>query len=163
MWLSPRTSETSSMKPLLLVCSTTAFVVCSLPALYFANTHAVPQGSFEEYAAGSAASLIPCTPGAPAIAMAHVMPPCSQMLYTTSCAAGNPLMQRIRLDTLVTIVDAGTFIQDYASRVPLAARPDLGEGGNLRPVVDLLVEQIEWVPGNACDEIPEHLIWSGQH
>ena len=26
---------------------------------------------------------------------------------------------------------------------PLAARPDLGEGGNLRPVVDLLVEQIE--------------------
>ncbi len=24
-----------------------------------------------------------------------------------------------------------------------AARPDLGEGGNLRPVVDLLVEQIE--------------------
>ena len=25
----------------------------------------------------------------------------------------------------------------------LAARPDLGEGGNLRPVVDLLVEQIE--------------------
>lgn len=60
--------------------------------------------------------------------------------------AGNPLMQRIRLDTLVTIVDAGTFIQDYASRVPLAARPDLGEGGNLRPVVDLLVEQIECVP-----------------
>ena len=52
-------------------------------------------------------------------------------------------MQRIRLDTLVTIVDSGTFIQDYASRVPLAARPDLGEGGNLRPVVDLLVEQIE--------------------
>ena len=57
--------------------------------------------------------------------------------------AGNPLMQRIKLDTLVTIVDSGTFIQDYASRVPLAARPDLGEGGNLRPVVDLLVEQIE--------------------
>lgn len=26
---------------------------------------------------------------------------------------------------------------------PAAARPDLGEGGNLRPVVDLLVEQIE--------------------
>lgn len=72
-------------------------------------------------------------------------------------------MQRIRLDTLVTMVDAGTFIQDYASRVPLAARPDLGEGGNLRPVVDLLVEQIEWVPSNACDEIPEHLIWLGQH
>ncbi len=52
-------------------------------------------------------------------------------------------MQRIYLDTLVTIVDSGTFIVDYSSRSPLAARPDLGEGGNLRPVVDLLVEQIE--------------------
>ena len=52
-------------------------------------------------------------------------------------------MQRIRLDTLVTIVDSGTFIQDYASRVPLAARRVVGEGGNLRPVGDLLVEQIE--------------------
>ncbi|KAK9905575.1 hypothetical protein WJX75_002363 [Coccomyxa subellipsoidea] len=63
--------------------------------------------------------------------------------FTEAIAAGNPLMQRIYLDTLVTIVDTGTFIVDYSSRSPLAARPDLGEGGNLRPVVDLLVEQIE--------------------
>lgn len=41
------------------------------------------------------------------------------------------------------VVDSHTFIQDYSSRASLAARPDLGEGGNLRPVVDLLVEQIE--------------------
>lgn len=27
-------------------------------------------------------------------------------------------------------------------RAPLASRPELGEGGNLRPVVDLLVEQV---------------------
>lgn len=40
-------------------------------------------------------------------------------------------------------VDSHTFITDYSSRQPLAMRPDLGEGGNLRPVVDLLVEQIE--------------------
>jgi G3E family GTPase len=66
--------------------------------------------------------------------------------FNEAIAAGNPLMQRIQLDTLVTIVDAGTFIRDYSSRSPLAARPDLGEGGNLRPVVDLLVEQIECVP-----------------
>ena len=38
---------------------------------------------------------------------------------------------------------AATFSKDYASRTALAARPDLGEGGNRRPVVDLLVEQIE--------------------
>ena len=41
------------------------------------------------------------------------------------------------------VVDSHTFIQDYSSRTTLAARPDLGDGGNLRPVVDLLVEQIE--------------------
>jgi G3E family GTPase len=28
-------------------------------------------------------------------------------------------------------------------RLPLASRPELGDGGNMRPVVDLLVEQIE--------------------
>ncbi len=36
-------------------------------------------------------------------------------------------------------VDASTFGKDFASRQPLAARPDLGDGGNLRPIVDLLV------------------------
>lgn len=58
---------------------------------------------------------------------------------------GHPVMSRIRLDTMITIVDSGTFIKDYSSRTALAARPDLGEGGTLRPVVDLLVEQIECV------------------
>lgn len=27
-------------------------------------------------------------------------------------------------------------------RAPVAARPELGDGGNMRPVVDLLVEQV---------------------
>ena len=58
-------------------------------------------------------------------------------------AAGHPLTARLRLDTMVTVVDAASFVKDYASRAPLAARPDLGEGGGLRPVVDLLVEQVE--------------------
>ena len=53
-------------------------------------------------------------------------------------------MSRIYLDTMVTIVDSGTFVVDFASKAPMAARADLGEGGNLRPVVDLLVEQIEY-------------------
>lgn len=30
-----------------------------------------------------------------------------------------------------------------AFRLPLASRPELGDGGNMRPVVDLLVEQVE--------------------
>lgn len=41
------------------------------------------------------------------------------------------------------LVDASTFLKDWASRLTMAHRPDLGEGGNMRPVVDLLVEQIE--------------------
>lgn len=52
-------------------------------------------------------------------------------------------MKRVRLEGLVTVLDCGTFLADYASRAPLMARPELGEGGNLRPVVDLLVEQLE--------------------
>lgn len=48
--------------------------------------------------------------------------------------------------TRPAVVDSHTFIADYSSRASLAARPDLGEGGSLRPVVDLLVEQIECVP-----------------
>lgn len=59
--------------------------------------------------------------------------------FTEAVAAGHPVMDRLELDTLVTVVDSSTFITDYASRAPLASRPELGEGGNLRPVVDLLV------------------------
>ena len=51
-------------------------------------------------------------------------------------------MDRLELDTLVTVLDAGSFVSDYASRTPLASRPELGEGGDMRPVVDLLVEQV---------------------
>ncbi|EFN50788.1 hypothetical protein CHLNCDRAFT_33359 [Chlorella variabilis] len=63
--------------------------------------------------------------------------------FNDAVAEGNPLTRRLYLDTLVTVVDSHTFIQDYSSRSSLAARPDLGDGGSLRPVVDLLVEQIE--------------------
>ena len=41
--------------------------------------------------------------------------------------------------------------------MPLAARPELGDGGNMRPVVDLLVEQIEcadFVLLNKVDLLP---------
>lgn len=63
--------------------------------------------------------------------------------FAEAAAAGHPLMSRIFLDTLVTLVDSSTFVKDYASRQPVASRPELGDGGNMRPVVDLLVEQVE--------------------
>lgn len=65
--------------------------------------------------------------------------------FADAVAEGNPLMERIRLDTMVTVVDSATFIADYSTRAPVAARPDLGDGGGMQPVVDLLVEQIECV------------------
>lgn len=63
--------------------------------------------------------------------------------FTEAALDGHPLLERIELDTLVTVVDCSTFLKDWATRACLAQRPDLGDGGNLRPVVDLLVEQIE--------------------
>eukprot|EP00878_Enallax_costatus_P003472 GHUV01003685.1.p1 GENE.GHUV01003685.1~~GHUV01003685.1.p1 ORF type:complete len:386 (+),score=120.96 GHUV01003685.1:639-1796(+) len=72
-------------------------------------------------------------------------------------AAGHPLMKRIELDTLVTLVDSSSFIKDYSTKLPLASRPELGDGGNMRPVVDLLVEQIEcadFVLLNKVDLLP---------
>jgi G3E family GTPase len=101
--------------------------------------------------------------------------------FMQATEANRPLMQRLRLDTLVTVcpvplfwhavsmhlrggaasklgtarrqqqlraaqvLDCGSFLADYASRAPVMSRPKLGEGGNLRPVVDLLVEQLECV------------------
>jgi G3E family GTPase len=44
---------------------------------------------------------------------------------------------------MITVVDSATFIKDYSSRAPLAGCPELGDGGGMRPVVDLLVEQVE--------------------
>lgn len=43
------------------------------------------------------------------------------------------------------MLDCSSFLADYSSRAPVMSRPELGEGGNLRPVVDLLVEQLECV------------------
>jgi G3E family GTPase len=63
--------------------------------------------------------------------------------FNEAIMLGHPLTQRVHLDTFITVVDSATFIHDYSSRAPLAARPELGDGGGMRPVVDLLVEQVE--------------------
>lgn len=77
--------------------------------------------------------------------------------FSEAAAAGHPLLQRVELDTLVTLVDTSSFIKDYSTKLPLASRPELGDGGNMRPVVDLLVEQIEcadFVLLNKVDLLP---------
>jgi len=85
---------------------------------------------------------------------------------------GSTLVSRIRLDTLVTLVDATVFLDmygsadaDLASHVNLAVRPDDNDGqmalkndgtGNRR-VTDLLLEQVECadvVLINKCDLLP---------
>jgi G3E family GTPase len=44
----------------------------------------------------------------------------------------------------ITVVDSHTFIKEYSDRNPVAMRPDLGgDDSAFRPVVDLLVEQVE--------------------
>jgi len=73
-------------------------------------------------------------------------------------AARRAVAGRVALANLVTVVDGSTFAKDFASRLPLATRPDLGDGGGLRPVVDLLVEQVECadvVVVNKADLLPE--------
>jgi G3E family GTPase len=41
--------------------------------------------------------------------------------FGEAITAGQPVMDRIELDTLVTVVDSATFIADYASRCDLVA------------------------------------------
>lgn len=38
-----------------------------------------------------------------------------------------PLLDKVQLDTLVTVVDAAAFLDAYESRQSIAERPDLGE------------------------------------
>lgn len=40
--------------------------------------------------------------------------------FTEAIASGNPLMSRIQLDTMATIVDSGSFTADYSSRTPVS-------------------------------------------
>eukprot|EP00904_Undaria_pinnatifida_P014190 jgi/Undpi1/9901/HiC_scaffold_28.g12355.m1 len=70
---------------------------------------------------------------------------------------GMRLLDEVRLDTMVTVVDAGAFLAAYTTGDRMMQRPDLGVkeddpafqqsmvegGGAQRAVVDLLVEQVE--------------------
>ncbi len=49
-----------------------------------------------------------------------------------------------RLDTMVTVVDAGTFLEDYASADTLRQRGEIAGEEDHRLLVDLLIEQVEF-------------------
>ncbi|MCQ8278210.1 zinc metallochaperone GTPase ZigA [Acetobacteraceae bacterium KSS8] len=59
-------------------------------------------------------------------------------------ALGVSLDDVARLDTMVTVVDAQSFLRDYASTDDLARRGETAGEGDDRKLVDLLVEQIEF-------------------
>ena len=58
--------------------------------------------------------------------------------------AGKSLSKVARLDTMVTVVDARAFIEDYSSADFLQQRGQTAEPEDTRTVVDLLVEQVEF-------------------
>ena len=57
---------------------------------------------------------------------------------------GTSLSDVARLDTMVTVVDAPTFLRDYASRDTLVERGEVAGEGDGRMLVDLLIEQVEF-------------------
>jgi len=80
--------------------------------------------------------------------------------FQDAAAYGMPVMEQVRLDTLVTVVDCGVFLDAYTSADKISQRPDLAEapegltpeaaelpagagGSAQRAVVDLLIEQVE--------------------
>ena len=59
-------------------------------------------------------------------------------------AEGRSLSDLARLDTMVTVVDAATFLRDFGSTESLADRGETAGEGDQRLLVDLLVEQVEF-------------------
>ncbi len=57
---------------------------------------------------------------------------------------GRSLSDVARLDTMVTVVDAAHLLKDYSSRDFLRDRGEIAGDGDERPLVQLLVEQIEF-------------------
>lgn len=57
---------------------------------------------------------------------------------------GHSLSDVARLDTMVTVVDAANLLKDYASHEFLADRGETAGDGDVRTLVDLLVDQIEF-------------------
>lgn len=57
---------------------------------------------------------------------------------------GHSLASYARLDSMVTVVDAHNFLRDYASADYLEDRGIAADDGDVRSIVELLVEQVEF-------------------
>lgn len=71
--------------------------------------------------------------------------------------AGRSLSKVARLDTMVTVVDARAFLEDFSSADFLRDRRQTAEAEDQRTVVDLLVEQVEFadvIVINKADLVP---------
>ncbi|WP_428671385.1 zinc metallochaperone GTPase ZigA [Reyranella sp.] len=70
---------------------------------------------------------------------------------------GKSLANVARLDTMVTVVDARAFLEDYSTADFLRDRGQTAQAEDLRTVVDLLVEQVEFadvIVINKADLVP---------
>ncbi|RRN71212.1 GTP-binding protein [Peribacillus simplex] len=70
--------------------------------------------------------------------------PVAQTFTYVNENVGIDLSQFCRLDTMVTVVDAKNFWQDYASGETLIDRMQANDEADQREVVDLLIDQIEF-------------------
>ncbi|MEZ4433642.1 MAG: zinc metallochaperone GTPase ZigA [bacterium] len=78
--------------------------------------------------------------------------------FTFTGEDGVSLADRARLDTMVTVVDAATFLRDYAEADSLASRGETLGDDDARTVTDLLVAQVEFadvIVLNKCDLVDD--------
>jgi len=81
--------------------------------------------------------------------------------FTFEDADGVSLGEVARLDTMVTVVDAASFLGDYRRSVPLADREMALGPEDERTVTDLLIDQVEFanvIVLNKCDLVSEDQI-----
>jgi G3E family GTPase len=79
--------------------------------------------------------------------------------FTFAAEDGTSLSDFAKLDTMVTVVDAFNFLKDYGSQDTLTQRGESMGEGDMRTVVDLMIEQIEFCDVlivNKTDLISEH-------
>ena len=76
--------------------------------------------------------------------------------FTFEDPEGGALSERARLDTMVTVVDASTFLEDYGDVEEVRERGEAAGDDDERTIVDLLTDQVEFsdvVVVNKCDRV----------
>lgn len=137
-WLSPKTSATSlrrQQQPGTLCCSVLSWTPWSHLLTAAASSRTMPQSERRLQRGSSGhtrqAQLL-CR-------LLHIQ----QLLSTTQCG----------VQAQARRVTASCCTRPCCCRLPLASRPELGDGGNMRPVVDLLVEQVECADFNLLNKV----------